>query len=231
LENLVTHLLNILAQVPSPLVYLIAAVWVGFESAGIGVPIEPMMLFLGSLAAQGHVSLPLSILDLAIGCLAFSTLAYLIGMRGGTVAITRVGRYVGLTQVRADHIELWLRERGAPAIVLARLTPIIRTYGSFIMGAADVPTQTFALGTFAGALVYCGIWTVVGDILGARYREVLGAFDQYKFIGIATLLVLVAAVVAAHHFWGRLSMQRLAQYFHKHHGKHKTPVASESMML
>jgi membrane protein DedA with SNARE-associated domain len=230
-EQFVTQLLSILGQVPAPVVYLIAAVWVGLESAGIGVPIEPMMLFLGSLAAQGHVYLPLSILALAVGCLAFASLAYLIGQRGGTVAITRVGRFVGLTQVRADHIELWLRERGAMGVFIARLTPIVRTFGSFIMGAADVPPQTFAIGTFVGALVYCGVWTIIGTLLGARYKEVLGAFDRYKFFGVAGVVLIIVLVAVAHHFAGRLSLRRMEQYFHLHHGKHKTPVASENLAV
>ncbi len=225
MEQFVTQLLAVLGEVPAPLVYLIAAVWVGLESSGIGVPIEPMMLFLGSLAAQGHVNLALGILGLAIGCLVFASLAYLIGKRAGTVAITRVGRYIGLTQIRADHIELWLRRRGTLAVFIARLTPIVRTFGSFIMGAADVPPQIFALGTFAGALVYCGVWTVVGYALGARYKEVLSAFDRYKFLGVLAVVLIVAVVVAAHHVAGRLSLRRLEAYFHFHHGQHKSPVA------
>jgi membrane protein DedA with SNARE-associated domain len=229
LEQIVTHLLNLLGQVPAPLVYLIAAIWIGLESAGIGIPIEPMMLFLGSMAAQGDINLPISILDLAVGCLIFSSLAYLIGRRGGTAAITRLGRYVGLTPMRADHIELWLRQRGLPAIFLARLTPMVRTYGSFAMGAAEVPRPAFVLGTFTGAVVYCSIWTVLGDILGARYEEVLGAFDRFKFIGIAAMALIIAVLILAHHFWGRFTLHRIAEYFHQHHAKHKVPVPPDDM--
>ena len=41
MEQLFTQAISIMSAVPSPLVYLIAALWVGIESAGIGVPIEP----------------------------------------------------------------------------------------------------------------------------------------------------------------------------------------------
>src|SRR5215469_18097267 len=107
MTNLVNHLIQIMGSVPALLVYLISAVWMGLESAGIGVPIEPMMLFVGSLAAGAHphIVLPLAILAVTLGCVLFSLLAYKIGQRAGTTAIARVGRYVGLSQERADHIE------------------------------------------------------------------------------------------------------------------------------
>jgi membrane protein DedA with SNARE-associated domain len=229
LEQFVTQLLKFLGEVPAPLVYLIGAVWVGLESSGIGLPIEPMMIFLGSLAAQGHVNLVLSIVVLSLGCLAFASLAYAIGKRAGTLAITRVGHYIGLTPERADHIELWLRQRGAPAVFIARETPIVRTFGSFIMGAADVPLQLFALGTLAGALVYDGVWTVLGFALGARYKVILDAFDRYKFVGLLAVVLIVAVVVAAHHLVGARALQRLEAYFHRHHGKHRATVTQGSV--
>ncbi|MBF6590264.1 MAG: DedA family protein [Ktedonobacterales bacterium] len=228
MQQVVTQLLSLLSQVPAPLVYLIAALWVGLESAGIGLPIEPMMLFVGSLAAQRTINLPLAILVLATGCLVFASLAYLIGMRAGTATIAQVGRFVGLTKVRADHIELWLRERGALGVFGARLTPIVRTFGSFVMGAADIPARTFALGTFAGALVYCGAWTIGGYVLGERYKAVLGAFDRYKGLGLLGLVVIIVAVALAHHFWGRLSLKRMAHYFSHHQSKRKTPIMPSS---
>src|SRR5215467_12559583 len=94
-EQIVHSLLITLAAVPPLLVYLIAAGWLGAESAGVGVPIEIMLLFVGSLAGQGKISLVVAILCTTIGCLLFATLAYAIGRRAGTVAIARVGRLVG----------------------------------------------------------------------------------------------------------------------------------------
>src|SRR5689334_2688720 len=113
MEQLFTQAISIMSAVPSPLVYLIAALWVGIESAGIGVPIEPMMLFVGSLATHNSVNLALTIAVVTLGCFACATIAYFIGRRAGTAAVADVGRFVGLNRERADHLELWLRHRGA----------------------------------------------------------------------------------------------------------------------
>lgn len=239
MEQLVSHLLSILGGVPAPLVYLIAAVWVGFESAGIGVPIEPMMLFVGSLAARanlgqsaaGHqVNFFLAVLATALGCVAFSALAYTIGRSVGTAEIARVGRFVGLNQQRADHIELWLRHRGAAGVFIARITPIVRTFGSFIMGAAELPLPTFVLGTFVGSLVYCGAWIFAGVQLGANYPALLHTFDQYKGVGVALVVGIIAVVVVLHHFAGRLTLRRMAAHFHLHHAQHTVAATAPSSL-
>src|SRR5215467_11135222 len=113
MQQIVSQVIGQLSIVPPLLVYLIAAIWVGVESAGIGVPIELMLLFEGSLVARGRISLPVAIVCTSLACLAFAGLAYVIGRRVGTQAIVRVARFVGLNQKRADHIELWMRHRGA----------------------------------------------------------------------------------------------------------------------
>ena len=219
MTNLVNHLIDILGTVPALLVYLIAAVWMGLESAGIGVPIEPMMLFVGSLAAglHPHIFLPLAILAATLGCLVFSVIAYKIGERAGTPAIARVGRYVGLNQTRADHIELWLRHRGALGVFVARETPMVRTYGSFIMGAARIPIRTFLIATFLGSLVYTTIFITLGEVLGANYRAPLGWLDSHVGAGDAVIVIaVIAALLALHHFWGRFARYRLALHYRIH---------------
>lgn len=226
-EQIVSQTFAIMGSVSPPLIYLIVAVWVGVESAGIGLPIEPMMLFAGSLATQGKINVALAVLCVSLGCLFFAAIAYIIGRREGTGAIARVGRYVGLNQMRADHIELWLRHRGALGVVIARVTPIVRTFGSFIMGAADISTPVFALGTLAGSLVYCGGWIVAGYLLGANYQAPL-TFLQQRFSGRALLVVAALAVVLAvlHHYWGRFGLHRIARHFRRHAQLAATKVAA-----
>jgi membrane protein DedA with SNARE-associated domain len=219
-EHVVTQAIGVLSAVPSPFVYVIAAMWMGLESAGIGVPIEAMMLFVGSLAAEGSVNLALAILCAGLGCVAFSGLAYLIGRRAGTTAIARVGRFVGLNQKRADHIELWLRHRGLLGVVLARLTPMVRSFGSYVMGAAGIPPTTFLLGTLIGSLAYCGVFLTLGSVLGANYRKPLEYLDAFGPRGLAIVAVAVVTLIALHHVAGRFSLHRMARHFHLHHAQH-----------
>jgi membrane protein DedA with SNARE-associated domain len=218
-EQLFHNLVADMQHVPSPLIYLISAVWLGLESAGIGVPIEPMMLFVGSLAAQSIVNPVLATATAALGSLAFASLAYVIGKRVGTATIGRVGRFIGLNQQRAEHVELWLRHRGALGVVVARETPIVRTFGSYVMGAAEVPMPTFVWGTLVGAFIYCGIFIGLGTILGQHYEAPLHALDQIGLGGVLIVVGIIAAAIVLHHFWGRLTLRRIAWHFRRHQAR------------
>lgn len=219
MEQFVTNALNTLATVPLIVTFVLIAIWVGVESAGIGVPIEPAMLFLGSLAAkQGAIAIAvIGTFCAALGCLVFSSVAYYIGQRVGTARITRVGKYVGLTEERAEHIELWLRHRGMLGVFIARETPMVRTYGSFVMGAAAVPRKKFLIGTALGALLYCGVFIALGTLLGNNYKAALDWMQ--KHFGTRDILMVWGVIIllfVAHHFWGRLGLRRLKRHFHRH---------------
>lgn len=221
MEQLFSNLITFMSSVPLPLAFLIVAVWVGAESAGIGVPIEPMMLFAGSLAAQSKSLSPIIeaaifIVCAALGCLLFASIAYEIGKRAGTATITKVGRFIGLNQTRADHIELWLRHRGGLGVFIARETPMVRTFGSYIMGAADIPPATFALSTLGGSLVYCGIWIIVGNMLGANYTQALGYLGKIGTPGILIAVGVVLVVIVFHHFLGRFGFHRIKRHYLRH---------------
>ena len=224
MEQLFTNLVSTIQHVPGVVIYLIAALWLGLESAGIGVPIEPMLLLLGSLATHGAtansaplVNPVLAVVSTTLGCLAFATLAYTIGKRVGTAAIAHVGRFIGLNPERAQHIELWLRHRGALGVFIARETPMVRTFGSYIMGAADVPLPTFALGTLLGSLLYCSVFVTIGAVLG--YERPLQALDAIGVKGVLVVIGVVLVYAVLHHLWGRLTLRRITLHFRRHNAQ------------
>ncbi|MFI5271832.1 MAG: DedA family protein [Ktedonobacterales bacterium] len=219
MEHVVQSALLLMSGVPAVLVYIIAATWLGMESAGIGLPIEIMLLFEGSLAAQHKVNVVAAIVITSLGCLLFASLAFVIGRRVGTVAIARVGRFVGLNQARAEHIELWLRHRGARGVFIARETPMVRTYSSYIMGAAEISLPTFLIGTLLGALLYNGVFIALGDLLGKDYVKPLNYMDQFGVGGIAIVAGGIVALMVLHHFWGRLTLRAIARHFRLHHAR------------
>jgi|GEM_PF-858974 membrane protein DedA with SNARE-associated domain len=218
--NLVTQILTLLGNVPPPVVYLILALWIGVDCAGIPVPMEPVLLFTGALAAQGRISLALALVSATFGALLFASLAYTIGRRIRGETLVRAGHYVGFTQARADHLDLWLRRRGLLGVIVASVCPMLRTFSGYLMGMAQVARSAFILGVIIGAGCYSAFWLALGTELGEEYREPLHLLDQ---LGIAGALVLVAGVVVIivlHHLWGRMALSRVAAHYHRHHHTH-----------
>lgn len=230
--QLVTSILTLLGNVPLPLVYAIVAVWIGIDCAGIPLPMEPVLLFAGALGATGRASAALAILSAVLGSLALASLAYHLGRRFGAPAITRVGRRIGFTQARADHMELWLRHRGVLGVIFASIAPGIRTFSAYMMGIAEVPHMTFLFGVFVGTVIYSSIWIMVGQTLGANYRAPLRYLDRIGLFGIALAAIVAGTAILLHHLWGQHARQRVAAHFHHFH-EHKalalqTPHASAS---
>lgn len=219
-EELAAHLIGALGSVPALVVYVVAAVWVGIECTGIGVPVEPVMLFLGSLVAMGHVSLPLALLAMGLGSVALGSLAYWAGRRYGTQAIARFGRYVGLKPARAAHLELWLRRRGALGVFGLRVTPLVRPFTSFVSGVADVPEASWVLGTFVGSALYCAVWIVLGNVFGADYEGPLHALDRFGPWGIVAVIAIILVLLLLHRVTGRAAFRGLEAHFQRHHKHH-----------
>lgn len=217
MEHLANQLIAYMSTVPEVVIYLIAAGWMVLEGVGIGVPIEPMMLFVGSLAALHHANLPVGIAAMSVGCLVGTTVAYGIGRTLGTRVVTKFGRFVGLTPARVEHIDLWLRHRGALGVFLLRLAPMVRTLCPFVEGEAGIQPHIFLIGTLAGAAVYNTIWAVLGFILGHNYRVALRYADDLGPWGIVLVVVLIVAVMVLHRVGTMLWWRRLEAHFHLHH--------------
>ncbi len=219
MAGIVQQALATMSQAPLPEVYLIALAWMVIEGAGIALPIEPLMLLAGSLAAPpGKANLFIVVAVLAIGCLLGSSLAFLLGRRVGAASLTRVGRYVGLTEQRVAHMALWLRHRGPFGILMLRVAPVVRTYSSFVMGEAEMPFSVFALYTFIAEVIYSGVFVGLGYFLGRNYQTPLEYLSRFGVVGALALIAVALALWAAHRFGGSaLSWRALERRFQRHH--------------
>ena len=153
------------------------------ESACIPLPSEVIMPFAGYLASTGRFSLTLTATAGAIGCNLGSTLAYAVGARGGRPAVERWGRYILLGPGDLDRADRFFHRFGGPAVFIARLLPVIRTFIALPAGIARMPQLKFQLYTFAGSWPWCFALAYVGSLLGEKWdtdpelRTIMHRFD------------------------------------------------------
>ena len=179
------------------------------ESACIPLPSEIIMPFSGALvvpsvAAQFHRD-PFSLFWVAIfgaiGCNLGSAVAYEIGYYGGRPLALRYGHYIFVTQHDLNIADRFFARWGSPAVLIARLLPVIRTFIALPAGIARMPRLKFHVYTFIGSWPWCFALAYVGMRLGEQWNRdprVKLWFHRMDGVILAMLMAGVAYFVWSH---------------------------------
>ncbi len=171
------------------------------ESACIPLPSEIIMPFAGYLASIGRFNLLLAATAGAVGCNIGSTIAYAVGARGGRGLVERWGHYILLNPGDLDRADRFFQRFGGPAVLIARLLPVVRTFIALPAGIARMPQVPFQLYTFIGSWPWCFALAYVGYLLGARWEtdpRLRTALHRFDFIIIGLLALGVTWFVWRH---------------------------------
>ncbi|MGA1860234.1 DedA family protein [Azospirillum sp. 11R-A] len=201
--HLLEALGSIIASVIATLGYPGVAMLMALESACIPLPSEVIMPFAGYLVSTGHFNLMLVATVGAIGCNLGSEIAYAVGRRGGRPLIRRWGRYVLLDEHDLDLAEHFFSRLGGPAVLVARMLPVVRTFIALPAGMAGMPRLRFHLYTFIGSWPWCFGLAYVGYALGERWNSDPTLRDWMHRFDVLVIVVMAAAV--AWFLWRRLS--------------------------
>jgi membrane protein DedA with SNARE-associated domain len=179
------------------------------ESACVPLPSEIIMPFSGYLVWKGELDLIWVATAGAIGCNLGSIPAYALGKYGGRPAVERFGKYVLMNMHDLELAERFFARFGAPAVLIGRLLPLIRSFIAFPAGMARMRQIPFHIYTFVGSWPWCFALAWVGMKLGERWHSdprvgrVLHSLDA----------VIVVAVLGGigYYLWHRLRGRRRAQ--------------------
>src|SRR5215831_3162917 len=172
------------------------------ESACIPLPSEIIMPFSGYLVYTGRFSLPAVATFGALGCNLGSILAYEIGYFGGRPLVERYGRYIFLSRRELDIADRFFEHRGALAVLIARLLPVIRTFIALPAGIARMPRLKFHIYTFLGSWPWCFVLAYIGMRLGERW-ETDPRLKQW-FHRLDAVILGVILIAAAYFVWSHI---------------------------
>lgn len=128
-----------------------------------------------------------------LGYLAGSVVGWLVGRRGGRELIDRHGRWCHLGPERMRRAELWFMRHGRTAVLLGRLTPLVRSFVSIPAGALGAPLGPYVVLTALGSAIWCFSFAGAGWALGNNWASVHSAF---RYLDIAAVAVAVAGLTA-----------------------------------
>ena len=175
---------------------LVLFVWVFVEQAGIPLPVAPLLLAVGALAAANKVSLPLA-LALTIGAsLLADLLWYAIGRRRGGQALgilCRVTLEPDFCVRRAQDLFLKHRLR---SLLLGKFLPGLNPLVAGLAGVAGISTARFIAYDVGSAALWAGTWTGLGYLLRDVLAEVTAWLSQLGEGAIALAAVVFLGYIA-----------------------------------
>lgn len=195
IEKLIAALANFIIAVISGAGYFGVLLLMAIESACIPLPSEIIMPFAGYLAYKGQFSLYWAATAGALGCNLGSLIAYEIGHYGGRPLVERYGSYLLINRHDLDLADRFFLKFGAPAVFIARLLPVVRTFIALPAGIARMPRLRFHLYTFAGSWPWCFMLAWVGMKLGEHWESDPRLKQWLHRLDLVIIAVILAAVV------------------------------------
>jgi membrane protein DedA with SNARE-associated domain len=183
-------------------VFLLMALDAVFPAAS-----ELVMVYAGALAAAAfagqHVDLfgirlhshawAYVVMALAgtLGYLLGSIAGWAIGFYGGRPLLERRGRWFHLSDDRLDRAERWFDRWDDLAVLLGRVTPVVRSFISIPAGVFRMPLWRYTVLTLIGSAVWCFALAGVGWGLGRSYERF---HHDFRFVDYAIAAALVALI-------------------------------------
>lgn len=187
MEELIAHyvvpfLQNLFDLIGWPGVVIIMAL----ESANIPIPSEMTMplagwLLIDSTQTNWFQAFLITGFFGALGCLIGSTVSYWLGYWGGRPLVERYGKYILVSKKDIENFDRWFQRWGQTGNFVARLLPIVRTFISFPAGVFRISFWPFAVLTFVGSFIWCGMLGLVGYFLGDHWEQILGVMGPLKY--------------------------------------------------
>src|ERR1700733_15893175 len=163
------------------------------EACCIPISSEFIFGFAGVLAYQGHLNLALVIIIGTLAELAGSYVSYGVGRVAERPVIEKAGRFLLITRRDISRTERFLTGRGAWAIPVGRVIPVLRSFTSLVAGIAGVPAFRFGVLSLIGTVVYVAAMSSIGYAVGPTRDRAPPPPPPAGYVIVA----LVAAAIAA----------------------------------
>jgi membrane protein DedA with SNARE-associated domain len=170
------------------------------------IPTELILPLTGYLSAQGQFSLPLLVVAATLGSLIGASSLYGLARWGGEPLVARVldryGRLFGFSSADLTSVQRWFDRNGEKMVVVARVTPGLRTLISVPAGLGRMPLPRFWLYTALGSGLWNGGLILAGYLLGDHWTAVEPVLAP---IAPLVYLALIGAVIfiVARRLWQR----------------------------
>jgi len=120
-----------------------------------------------------------------VGYLVGAIVGWLIGARGGRPLVERHGAWFHLSPERLARAERWFLHWEDWAVLVGRVTPIVRSFVSIPAGVFRAPFARYTVLTAIGSAVWAFGLAGVGYALGSSWHRFDHAFHYIEYAAVA----------------------------------------------
>ncbi len=170
---------------------------------GFFFPGDTLLLSAGIFAAQGKLSLALTILVIALAAIAGDNAGYHIGKRYGRQLFKKPDGII-FRQEYVKQAEVFYGKYGSKAMLLAHFVPIVRTFAPAVAGVAKMNYKQFFIFDAIGDTAWALSITLIGYWFGTKIPNL----DHYILLAIAGVMIITLSPPLYHLFKAILAKRR-----------------------
>jgi membrane protein DedA with SNARE-associated domain len=140
-----------------------------------------------------------------VGYLVGSVGGWAIGRYGGRPLLERRGRWLHLDEDKLQRAERWFDRWDDLAVLIGRLTPVVRSFISIPAGVFRMPLWRYTVLTLIGSAVWAFALAGVGYGLGNGYERFHHDFRFAEYAVAAAIVALVVYLIVRRRRSSRLS--------------------------
>ena len=166
---------------------------------GFFLPGDSLLFTAGLLSVSNtHLApLPVLIVGCAIAAIAGDQVGYAFGKKVGPPLFNRPdSRFFKQKHLR--QAEEFFERHGSKTIILARFTPIVRTFAPIVAGASRMRYRTFVLYNVIGGIAWTTSMLCLGAALGKTFPSI-GKNLDYVIVVIVALSLIPFAIEYLRH--------------------------------
>lgn len=157
---------------------------------GFFLPGDTLLFGAGLAASQGKLPLILLIISTALAAIIGDNVGYSIGRRAGPRLFKQKDGLLFRTEY-LEQAEKFYESHGGKTIVLARFTPIIRTFAPVVAGAGKMDRRRFTIYNIFGGLLWTISMTLLGYFIGSKIPH-LDKYIELVLLGVVVLSIGLA---------------------------------------
>lgn len=149
------------------LIYVVLFAVVFCETAFVIFPFLPgdsLLFIAGTFCATGVMNPWFLIVLLLLASISGNTINYWIGSTIGHKVMASNSRWIDKSALEKTH--QFYEKHGGKTIVLARFTPIVRTFAPFVAGFSEMSHRHFQFFNVVGAVLWIGSLVLAGFYFG-----------------------------------------------------------------